>query len=152
MDIAYKAEYPAKELSNFAAHRFMFDDVPCESMEGLVQALKIESFAIQMYVCTLVGIHAKRYGEKYNEVWHGTQVLWWNGEAYDRHSQEYQDLLDRMFAALAENKEFKEALLATGNEPITHSIWSKDPHYTVLTEQEFCERLMKIRTRLQQQI
>jgi hypothetical protein len=70
------------------------------------------------------------------------------GKKIDRHSQEYQDLLDRAYDALAKNGKFRKALLATGDSIITHSIGKRQPNRTILTVGEFCRRLMKIRERL----
>jgi hypothetical protein len=47
--------------------------------------------------------------------------------------------------ALAENDGFRNALIATGNAVLTHSIGKKNQSETILTEQEFCSRLMRVR-------
>ena len=39
IDIGSTALYPGNELSNFALHQFVYDRVPCNSMEGLLQSL-----------------------------------------------------------------------------------------------------------------
>ncbi|WP_226377912.1 NADAR family protein [Citrifermentans bremense] len=44
--------------------------------------------------------------------------------------------------------EFADDLLATGEEVLTHSIGEQDPRKTVLTEDEFCSRLMANRSRI----
>jgi len=44
---------------------------------------------------------------------------------------------------------FQKALLATGNATLTHSIGKSKQNETVLTKTEFCSRLTKIRSRLQ---
>ena len=90
---------------------------------------------------------AKRKGAK--KTWKRTQTLYWRGVEYGRKSQEYQDLLDRAYDALATNLKFQKALLATQKATLTHSIGKNKKPDTVLTEQEFCSRLMKIRKRLQ---
>ena len=141
MDIGSKAGYPVSALSNFAPHRFVFDDVECSSMEGLVQSFKFDKFHIQVEVCKLVGLAAKRRGQKRNKAWKRAQKLWWRGVEYDRHGPEYQMLLDRAFGALAQNDSFRRALLATGKSTLTHSIGKSDPSDTVLTEREFCNKL-----------
>ena len=69
---------------------------------------------------------------------------------YKRDSDEYQELLDRAFNALAENKKFQKALLATGNAVLKHTIGSRDMAHTVLTRREFCSRLTKIRKMLKE--
>lgn len=148
MDIHSKKLYPSNELSNFAHHRFIFDGVVCESMEGLLQSLKIKTHRIQKELCQMTGIKVKRRGTKRNKFWKERQRLWWKGKEYDRHGREYQDLLDRAFDALSENEDFKKALLDTENSRLTHKIGESDPSKTVLTEKEFCSRLHRIRKRL----
>ena len=147
MDIGSKGKYPANSLSNFSCHYFIFDGIQCASMEGFLQSLKFKSQDMQNDVCKLVGFHAKRRGA--NKTWKRTQTLHWQGVEYGRKSQEYQDLLDRAYDALATNLKFQKALLATQKATLTHSIGKNKKPDTVLTEQEFCSRLMKIRKRLQ---
>jgi len=150
MDISSKAGYPASALSNFSPHPFVFDGVDCNSMEGLVQAFKFDKPHVQVEVCKLVGIGAKRRGGSRNRAWRQAQTLWWKGVAYDRHGKGYQDLLDRAFDALAQNSSFRKALLASGKSSLTHSIGRSKKSETVLTVREFCSRLEKIRARLQE--
>jgi hypothetical protein len=114
-------------------------------MEGFLQSLKFDDPLIQVEVCGLAGIDAKRRGNERTEEWKKVQKLWWQGLEFNRHGRLYQELLDRAFNALARNQEFRKALSATGNEALTHSIGNSDPHQTILTEAEFCSRLMKIR-------
>ena len=149
MDVGSRSGYPASALSNFAAHAFMFDEVPCASMEGLLQSFKFDKPHIQVEVCKLVGFGAKRRGQKRNKAWKRLQTLWWKGQTYDRHGKEYQALLDKAFDALAGNDSFRRALLASHNAVLTHSIGNSNPSDTVLTEREFCSQLTKIRLRLQ---
>jgi hypothetical protein len=44
-----------------------------------------------------------------------------------------------------QNESFRRALLATNNAVITHSIGRSKEAETVLTEREFCSRLMALR-------
>ncbi|OGZ06000.1 MAG: hypothetical protein A2942_04715 [Candidatus Lloydbacteria bacterium RIFCSPLOWO2_01_FULL_50_20] len=150
MDITAKAVFPASALSNFEPYDFVFDGVFCASMEGLMQAFKIEDHELQKQVCLLIGKAAKKFGQDYNGVWKSTQTLWWKGRAHPRESGAYQELVDRAFDALATNERFQKILLFTGTETLTHSIGSHDPKETVLTEEEFCSRLMKLRALLAQ--
>lgn len=151
MDISSRASFPADSLSNFAPHHFVFDGVPCASMEGLLQSFKFDKFPVQVEVCKLIGFGAKNRGAKRDKTWRRKQKLWWRGKTYDRQGREYQELLDRAFDALAENESFQKSLLATGDVMLKHSIGSSKEKETVLTEHEFCSRLMKIRDRLQAQ-
>lgn len=146
MDIGSGTGYPSSALSNFAPHPFVIDGVECNSMEGFLQSLKYENIEMQKYVCTLVGKKAKFKGKK--KAWYRKQILYWQGKEYPRNSKEYQDLLDRAYQALAKNEGFQKALLATGNATLKHSIGKKDITQTILTRQEFCSRLTKIREEL----
>lgn len=149
MDIGSGSGFPNATLSNFAPHPFIIDGVECNSMEGFLQSLKFSNPEMQKEVCKLVGKAAKFKGKK--KKWWRTQTLYWQGIEISRDSQEYQDLLDRAFDALTQNSSFRAALLATGNSVLTHSIGKTKITETVLTRQEFCSRLTKIRERLRKE-
>lgn len=145
MDIRAGKRYPASAITNFAPHKFLFDGVECSSMEGLLQSFKFENVEIQREVCKLVGLKAKYRGKKRNKAWKRVQSLWWDGKTYDRHGKEYQHLLNRAYVALLTNKKFRNALLATRDSVLTHSIgWNKSSE-TILTRTEFCKRLTRMR-------
>jgi predicted NAD-dependent protein-ADP-ribosyltransferase YbiA (DUF1768 family) len=148
MDIGSGHGYPADALSNFAPHPFVLDGIECNSMEGFLQSLKFSNPDMQREVCKLVGRAAKFKGKKKN--WYVKQVLYWQGKEIPRDSDEYQMLLDRAYMAMAtQNRGFQSALLATQNAALTHSIGKTKTNETVLTRNEFCSRLIKIRTMLQ---
>ena len=150
MDIGSGTGFPTANLSNFHPHAFVFDGVECASMEGLLQSFKFKNPEMQREVCKLVGKQAKFKGKK--KKWFKTQTLFWQGQEFQRDSVEYQELLDRAFEALSTNTSFQKALLATGNSPLTHNIGKIKENETVLTRQEFCSRLMKIRERLRKEV
>lgn len=146
MDIRAGAGYPSGALSNFAPHPFKLDDVACMSMEGFLQALKFDKEHIQVEVCKLVGKAAKARGSKRSSTWQRTQTLWWKGTKMARKGPEYQELLDRAYKAMFEQSDsFRKALQTTGNGVLTHSLGKNKECDTVLTEREFCSRLMKLR-------
>lgn len=149
IDIDSRSAYPSGALSNFAPHPFELDGVQCASMEGFLQSLLTNDNELQAKVCQLVGIKAKRFGLERIEAWKEIQKLWWKGTEYDRHGPEYQALLDRAYEALfSQRKDFRDALSATGNELLIHSIGTSSPYEDILTEKEFCSRLMKLRGRI----
>jgi len=149
MDIASYQPYPSKALSNFAQHTFTVDSVVCFSMEGFLQSLKFDNLRRQAQICLLIGKDAKYASRSRNQLWKDKQVLWWRGVVYDRHSKGYQDLLDRAFAALSQVPEFQKALIDSGDAQLTHTLGWNEPRQTILTRDEFCTRLMKIRKELQ---
>ena len=150
MDIGSKG-FPAGTLSNFSPHPFILDGVECASMEGFLQSLKFDKIPVQNEICKLVGLRAKTRGQKRNKAWKRVQKLWWQGQEFDRRGDEFQKLLDRAFEALAQNTGFKNALLATKNAVLTHSMGKNKKSDTVLTVSEFCGRLMKIREKLKKE-
>lgn len=101
---------------------------------------------MQEHVATLVGIAAKKKGHEKD--WRRTQTLWWNGEPIDRHSQDYQVLLDVAYEALFQNEKFRNALYITGDAVLTHNIGKTNPSETILTQKEFCSRLMSLRKKI----
>ncbi|HEY7245266.1 MAG TPA: hypothetical protein VH678_15455 [Xanthobacteraceae bacterium] len=144
LDIKAKAPYPACALSNFAPHAFTIDGVACASMEGFLQSLKIEEIAEQERVCSLAGPVAQSMGQKYD--WRTTGTLWWRGEAIDRLSDAYQKLLDRAYDALfAQSNDFRAALAASRDARLIHTIGKSDPCETILTSDELCSRLARLR-------
>jgi predicted NAD-dependent protein-ADP-ribosyltransferase YbiA (DUF1768 family) len=148
MDIGSKNEYPASALSNFASHPFVFDGVECRSFEGWLQSLKFSNKETQQHVCALTGWNAKVFGR--GEKWWVTRQLFWQGEVFNRDSDEYQRLLDLAYREMFDQSEsFRRALRATGDAVLTHSIGKASPKVTILTSDEFCSRLMRLRTMLE---
>lgn len=147
MDIKAGNKYPAGALSNFARHPFELDGIQIESIEGFLQGLKFSNPDMQEHVCTLYGKTAKTKGK--GKRWFEDQTLYWRGQPIKRDSQEYQDLLDRAYIAMfTQNEKAKKALLATGDAVLKHSIGRRKINETVLTQREFCSRLMEIREQL----
>lgn len=146
MDIGAGNSYPANSLSNFSPHPFVIDGVECASMEGFLQSLKFKNPDMQKEVCTLVGRKAKFKGKP--KKWFKSQTLWWKGKEIDRHSEEYQNLLTAAFGELAKNKKFQNALIASKDATLTHSIGKNDAKKTILTTSEFIQRLNGIRAML----
>jgi hypothetical protein len=121
--------------------------VACSSAEGFLQSLKFHDETEQRRVCSLVGGQAKRAG-KAGQNWKLMQALYWKGEAYDRHGSAYQALLDRAYESMfRDSAEFRKALEASGDEKLEHSMGRSNPSETVLTKDEFCGRLERLRAR-----
>ncbi|TSK08503.1 MAG: hypothetical protein FPO08_04115 [Geobacter sp.] len=136
------------KLSNFTPRVFVLDNIECACLEGPLQAFKFDDPEMQKRICMMSGQEAKAIGQTRNEVWQSSQTLWWQGKSYDRLSPEYQQLLDRLYEAALLSAGFADDLLATGDEVLTHSIGVHDPRKTVLTEEEFCSRLMANRSKI----
>ena len=148
MNIRFGYPYPAGALSNLARHSFLMQGVPCASMEGLLQSLKTSDVNTQIELCTKTGHVARRAGA--GIPWYDTQTLWWRGVEYSRTGDEYQTLLDEAYESLyTQSDSAKEALLTTKDVKLVHTVGKTKLCETILTRQEFCSRLMRIRRDLQ---
>ena len=144
MDIGSNSSYPANALSNFSGNRFTVDSVECYSMEGFLQSLKFKSAEMQREVCKLIGKKAKFKGK--GKKWFKDQTLYWKGIPIKRDSELYQSLLDLAYQCMYdESVSFRKALEASGSATLTHSMGKNKINETVLTTQEFCSRLTKLR-------
>ena len=147
MNIGSGGAYPSNALSNFPPHPIIFDGVEVTSAEGFLQSLKFDKPHIQVEVCKLFGKMAKFRGKKRNKAWKQIQKLWWLGEEFDRHGDEYQALIARFYDELGwQSASFRNALIASGKATLTHSIGHNDPSQTILTEREFCSNLTRVRS------
>lgn len=147
LDIHSKGKWPSNVLSNFYPHRFKIDGVWCASMEGFLQSLKTPSIAEQKEICGLSGKDAKL---RSTDDWKADQILYWNGgRGIRRDSDQFQGLVRRAYRAMFEQcPEFCEALKATGNKRLFHSIGNPIQSDTILIEKELCDILTELRKEL----
>lgn len=144
MDIGKGSGGVAGRLSNFTPRRFVFDGVECNSIEGVLQSFKFKNVDMQKEVCKLVGMVAKKKGA--NKNWQQYQKLYWNGKEYKRDGKEYQELLDRLYQTVYDqNENYRRDIQSCKSVTFTHSIGKNKKSETVLTSQEFCSRLTKLR-------
>ena len=144
IDIYSKGEYPSNVISNFYPNEFIFDGIKCGSMEGFLQSLKYKSAKKQQKICILSGKEAKKKG-KYKFLWKLTGNIYWQGKKIKRTSSEYKNLIKNAYEALSQNQEFFNAIKATNNKTLIHSIGCHDERKTILTEEEFISTLIYIR-------
>ena len=136
MNIGSGSGYPSSSLSNFAGHRFVLDGVECNSAEGFLQGLKFQSVEMQAYVCTLIGKAAKFKGKR--KSWYVTQTLWWKGQPINRHSKEYQLLLNRAYNAMYQQSEsFYKALHCSCKAVLKHTMGKTECLKLYLHNQNF---------------
>lgn len=148
IDISSTSKFPAAYLSNFTPYTFTFRGIEFTSMESLLQGLKFEGVETQNSVFQRVGVKAKLRGKK--RKWYLDQTLYWQGTPKKRDSEEYKNIVHEAFYALAENIDFQQTLLATGNKRLYHTMGKSDPTRTILTEEEFCGILTEVRTSLRE--
>lgn len=152
VDIHSKGKWPMCVLSNFYHNSFVFEGISCRSMEGFIQSLKCSDPNEQLLVCKLLGKQAKQFGQKVKGNPHydiEEKGICWNGVHIDRHGEEYQFFLRKVYHAMFDQcREFREALKATGSKRLFHTIGNPDSHKTILTEKELCDILTELRSEL----
>lgn len=149
LDISSDSTDPrAVALSNFTAQSFYIDGIPCNSMEGFLQSLKVSDPMLQANLCQLVGKHARQVGQQYNG-WKKDQFLYWQNRVYPRISPQYDSLLNDVYEQVSKQcPDWTAALKASYPLQLTHTIGKTNPHDTVLTANQFCYILTNIRLSL----
>ena len=141
VDIWSKSAYPADVLSNLCNNSFCFDGIACGSMEGFLQSLKYKDTDKQRQICGMPGKEAKKMSVS---DWQRDHIVWWKGRAIDRLSKTFIKHVKRAYWEMfIQNKHFRAALTSTRGMKIFHSKGVQDPCKTILTEQEFCDILIK---------
>lgn len=139
-----------RRLSNLYARPFEFAGRRYGSFEGFLQALKHEDVEAQELLAPLSGYEAFKVGQLGNG-WQETQTLWLSDVPFARTSDEYQGLLVTAYdAQLEQNLDMVEALLATGNAILTHSIGKHDATKTTLTPSEYVSQMYRLRSLVHQ--
>lgn len=148
IDIHSKGKWPSNALSNFYPHRFNFDGVWCGSMEGFLQSLKTPSMSDREEICALSGKDAKL---RSTDEWKANQTLYWGEHSsIPRDSDQFQGLVREAYRAMLQQcPEFYEALKATKNKRLFHSIGNPIPSDTILTEKELRDILTELRLEIQ---
>ena len=146
INIDHDGVYPAFMLSRYEPYKFMFRGKEFLSIISLLQGLKYRDVEEQNRVFEKVGINPEAKRARSN--WQESQTLYWQGQPMGRHSREYKDFINEAYTALAANKDFREALLATGRKRLYNAYALTDPSQTVLTGQEQCRALMRLRKKL----
>lgn len=143
LDIRSNGIYPSHVLSNLCSNGFRFDGMVCGSMEGFLQSLKRREPEKQRQICSMKGGNARKMSVT---SWQTDQIVWWKGQAIDRQSEAYLDLIRRAYRAMFEqNERFRTALMQTRGITLVHTSGENCPFRTILTASEFCGILTTLR-------
>lgn len=136
----------AKCLSNLYPISFKFRGKKVASIEGVLQGIKYKDKKMQNLVLKYSGLDAYHTrGANTANFWGNNGTLYWQGKPIDRHSEEYQLFLDELYISALKNPIYKSALLATGDKYLLHHIGNVNPSETVLTREEYEQRLNTLR-------
>lgn len=147
LDIRFNSKnHEASILSNLYPRNFMFDEVRCRSIEGVLQAFKTPTLALQAQYAGFSGVKAKDLSLQLAH-WQYGQVLHWNGKTFHRSSPEYQRLVASLYdAVFLQCEKYRAALARTKFLALSHSIGVNDTSKTVLTTAEFLCQLYRLRS------
>lgn len=146
LDIRSTGSGVSGRLSNFTERHFVLDGVECGSIEGVLQSFKCSDEEKQKEICRLSGGAAKHAGTGYE--WWRERALYWKGVRYERLSDDYRRLLDRLYDAVYEQDEaFRRDILAVYGMAIDHSMGHASPQRTILTRGEFIGELKRLSVR-----
>lgn len=143
LDIRSNGLYPSNVLSNLCSNGFHFDGMVCGSMEGFLQSLKRKEPDKQRQICSMKGGNARKMSVT---SWQIDQIVWWKGQAIDRQSDDYRQLIRHAYQAMFEqNERFRTALMQTRGMTLVHTSGEENPFKTILTQSEFCSILAEMR-------
>ncbi|MDY0270794.1 hypothetical protein [Trichloromonas sp.] len=146
IDISFNGVDLEKKLSNLYPYEFEIDGVIIKSMEGFLQSLKTNDIYHKQKLWKLSGGLAWKYGQQFN--WKEKQTLYWQNKEINRHSNEYQKLIEYSYDRLFKNKEFVSNLKESIGHDLNHTIGNTNPYKTVLTKYEFLDNLNRLRDKL----
>lgn len=141
IDVGFKNKGQSKLLSNLFHYEFKFRGKTLSSIESFFQGIKFKDKKTQNLVFKYSGINALniKYASDYD--WTLTQCIYWQGKKINRHSSEYETLVDELYICATSNPLYKGALLNVKNKIILHSIGNEDDNKTVFTRYEFEKEL-----------
>lgn len=123
-------------LSNLFPYDFIFNGKHLSSIESFFQGIKIKDKDTQDYVFKYSGLDSNYIKAASDFDWKETGIVYWQGKAIVRDSEEYDDLVDELYISAIQNPLYRN-VLKNVNKPIIHSIGKDDKNETVFTRYEF---------------
>lgn len=149
LNVGDKSNPLAKDLSNFTERHFIIDGVTCHSIEGFIQSLKFSDPEKQKEICKSVGPIAKSLGKQATKDWKLDNKLYWNGQTIDRRSDEYQEIITKLFdTVFDQDPTYREAIKQAQPFILIHSIGKLYFYQTTLTQKEFVNQLNRLKQRI----
>lgn len=130
-----KGSFP-KMLSNLFPYEFEFRGKKLNSIESFFQGIKFKDKEVQNYVLSYSGKPAVHIKNASDYDWRKTGEIYWQGEAINRFSKEYELLVDELYISAIANPLYR-GVLKNCDRPIIHSIGNTDEKDTTFTRYEF---------------
>ena len=137
INVGYKLKGSfSKVLSNLFPYEFVFEGKHLSSIETFFQGIKIKDKEVQEYIFKYSGLYSNNIKVASYFNWKETGIIYWQGKAIKRNSEEYDDLVAELYISAIQNPLYRN-VLKNVNKPIIHSICEVDKKETVFTRYEF---------------
>lgn len=146
VDIRFRGEGLSRRLSNLFPYPFIYDGIGYASMEAFFGTIRTPDEQKKKNMLDKSGFLV--WGLGHQSDWKVRQVVYYKGREIDRHSVEYDELINGAFDALFGNYDFRNALRESAGCKLMHSIGKSDKRKTLLTKREFVSQLYRLRNRL----
>lgn len=141
INVGFKHSGPyAKVLSNLFPYEFEFRGKKLQSIEAFFQGIKFKDIEMQNLIFNYSGLTSNYVKICSDQDWKENGILYWQGEGFDRYSQEYEDLVDELYISAIQNPLYRNALKKC-NKLIIHTMGAKEKSETVFTRYEFEKQL-----------
>lgn len=130
----------SKVLSNLFPYEFEFRGKKLNSIESFFQGIKMKDVTLQDLVFQYSGIESNVIKIASDYDWQEEKTLYWQGQAIQRDSEEYHELVEEVYISAIQNPLYRN-ILKKVNRPIIHSIGKDNEDETVFTRYEFEDML-----------
>ena len=137
INVGYKLKGSfSKALSNLFPYEFVFEGKHLSSIETFFQGIKIKDKEVQEYIFKYSGLDSNNIKVASDFNWKESGIVYWQGKAIKRDSEEYDDLVAELYISAIQNPLYRN-VLKNVNKPIIHSIGETNKDETVFTRYEF---------------
>ena len=130
----------SKTLSNLFPYTFNFRGKQLKSIEGFFQGIKFKDINMQNMVLEYSGLPALNIKIASDYDWKEEGNIYWQGQAINRFSEEYDNLIDELYISAIQNPLYRNVLKKC-DKYILHNIGELNKEDTVFTRYEFEKQL-----------
>ena len=135
----YSGDY-SKLLSNLFPYSFVFRDKNLNSIESFFFFFLFPDAKTQDLVFNYSGLDSNRVKSCSDYDWKENGIIYWQGQAIDRFSEEYENLVDEVYISAIQNPLYRN-LLKKCTKDIIHTMGESEKEKTVFTRYEFEKQL-----------
>ena len=130
----------SKTLSNLFPYTFNFRGKELKSIEGFFQGIKFKDIKMQNMILEYSGVNAVYIKIASDYDWKEEGNIYWQGQAINRFSEEYDNLIDELYISAIQNPLYRNVLKKC-DKYILHEIGALNKDDSVFTRYEFEKQL-----------